>query len=122
MWFFKRQRLDVVVNILTNLAFHKRRITVFGGDQLRPNLHIKDMIRAYEHLIELPSEKVFGKIYNVGIENHKVKELARFVKDEIGEDIKLKQKILTIIVRTIFHQKKIKKNLTLNLNFQSKTQ
>ena len=42
-----RQRLDVVVNILTNLAHHKRKITVFGGEQLRPNLHIKDMIESY---------------------------------------------------------------------------
>ena len=42
-----RQRLDVVVNILTNLAYHKRKITVFGGEQLRPNLHIKDMIESY---------------------------------------------------------------------------
>ena len=39
-----RQRLDVVVNILTNLAYHKREISIFGGDQLRPNIHIKDMV------------------------------------------------------------------------------
>ena len=41
-----RQRLDVVVNILTNLAYHKREITVFGGTQLRPNIHIEDMDEA----------------------------------------------------------------------------
>ena len=45
----KRQRLDVIVNILTNVGFHKKEISVFGGDQLRPNIHIKDMVRAYEN-------------------------------------------------------------------------
>ena len=43
----RRQRLDVVVNILTNLAYHKREISIFGGDQLRPNIHIADMVEAY---------------------------------------------------------------------------
>ena len=42
-----RQRLDVVVNILTNLAYHNRKISIFGGAQLRPNIHIKDMVNAY---------------------------------------------------------------------------
>ena len=47
-----RQRLDLVVNILSNLAYHKREISVFGGNQLRPNIHIKDMVRAYELLLK----------------------------------------------------------------------
>ena len=53
-----RQRLDVVVNILTNLAYHKREISIFGGDQLRPNVHIKDMVEAvsYTHLT-LPTNR-----------------------------------------------------------------
>ena len=46
-----RQRLDVVVNILTNLAYNKNKITVYRGDQLRPNIHIDDMIRSYELMI-----------------------------------------------------------------------
>ena len=54
----KRQRLDVIVNILTNLAFHKREITVFGGDQLRPNIHINDMLRAYKLLLEVEAKKL----------------------------------------------------------------
>ena len=60
----KRQRLDVIVNILTNLAYHNRKITVFGGSQLRPNIHITDMIRSYETLIEANSENVNGEIFN----------------------------------------------------------
>ena len=59
----KRQRLDVIVNILTNLAFHKREITVFGGDQLRPNIHINDMLRAYKLLLEVEAKKINGEIF-----------------------------------------------------------
>jgi len=87
-----RQRLDLVVNILTNLAFNKRNITIFGGDQLRPNIHIKDMIRAYELVIEAPIEKVSGEIFNVGYENMKVKEIANLVKDVVGPDVTLEYK------------------------------
>ena len=58
----RRQRLDVIVNILSNLAYHKREITVFGGEQLRPNIHIKDMLRAYELLIEADENKINEKV------------------------------------------------------------
>ncbi|MBH30590.1 MAG: UDP-glucose 4-epimerase [Candidatus Marinimicrobia bacterium] len=84
-----RQRLDVIVNILTNLAYHKREITVFGGDQLRPNIHIQDMVDAYMILLTSPKEKIAGEIYNVGYENKSVKELAGTVKSVVGEDVKL---------------------------------
>jgi nucleoside-diphosphate-sugar epimerase len=82
-----RQRLDVVVNILTNLAFHRREITVFGGNQLRPNIHIKDMADAYLLLLRAPKERVQGKVFNAGYENQTVLELAKTVKDVIGEDV-----------------------------------
>ena len=85
-----RQRLDVVVNILTNLAYHNRAITIFGGRQLRPNIHIEDMARAYEILIEAPKSKVSGEIFNVGYENYSVLELANTVKKTIGDDVSLK--------------------------------
>jgi len=84
-----RQRLDVVVNILTNLAYHKREITIFGGDQLRPNIHIKDMVEAYMVLLKAPKEKIAGKIYNAGYENHSVKSIAETVKNAVGDDVKL---------------------------------
>ena len=87
----KRQRLDVVVNILTNLAFNKREITVFGGKQLRPNIHIKDMVRSYELIIETDSSKINKKIYNVGFENKTVEELSLKVLKIIGTDVKIKQ-------------------------------
>ena len=87
--FSPRQRLDVVVNILTNLAFHKREITIFGGKQLRPNINIQDMASAYINIIKSPIEKINKQIFNVGGENHSVEELANIVKDKIGLDVSL---------------------------------
>ena len=84
-----RQRLDVVVNILTNLAFHKREISVFGGKQLRPNIHIADMVDAYLVVLNAPKEKIAGEIFNVGTENQSVLELAQTVQSVMGEDVKL---------------------------------
>jgi len=84
-----RQRLDVVVNILTNLAYHKGEITVFGGEQLRPNIHIADMVESYIAVLNAPAEKVAGKIYNAGYENQPVRELAETVRSVVGEHVKL---------------------------------
>ena len=84
-----RQRLDVVVNILTNLAYHKREISVFGGDQLRPNIHIADMVEAYMTLLNADKEKIAGKIFNAGYENQPVSKIAETVKNVVGEDVKL---------------------------------
>ena len=89
MWISPRQRLDVVVNILTNLAYHKREISVFGGDQLRPNIHIADMINAYMVLLKAPKERIAGKVFNAGYENQSVSELAHTVRCVVGEDVKL---------------------------------
>ena len=85
----KRQRLDVIVNILSNLAYHKREITVFGGSQLRPNIHITDMIRVYEILIESNSNNVNGEIFNAGWQNQTVNEIALTVKKTIGSDVQI---------------------------------
>ena len=85
-----RQRLDVVVNILTNLAYHKREISVFGGAQLRPNIHIADMVEIYVVLLNAPKEKIAGEIFNGGYENYSVLQLAEAVRNVIGEDVVLK--------------------------------
>ena len=87
--FSPRQRLDLVVNILSNLAFNKKKITVFGGPQLRPNIHIDDMVDAYLLVLEAAKEKVSGEIYNVGYENQPVSELALAVKSVVGEDVEI---------------------------------
>jgi nucleoside-diphosphate-sugar epimerase len=82
-----RLRLDLTVNILTNLAINNGEITVFGGDQRRPNIHIEDMTDLYLLLLKLPDEKISNKTFNAGYENHKVKEIALIVKGVIGDDI-----------------------------------
>ena len=84
-----RQRLDVVVNILTNLAFHKREISVFGGNQLRPNIHIADMVDAYLVLLRAPKGNIAGEIFNAGTENQTVLDLAQTVQGVMGDDVKL---------------------------------
>jgi nucleoside-diphosphate-sugar epimerase len=86
-----RQRLDLVVNILTNLAYHNREITIFGGDQLRPNIHIQDMAKAYELFIDVDDEKINGKIFNIGFENLTVNQLASEVQKVIGADVTIKK-------------------------------
>ncbi len=85
----KRQRLDVVLNIFTNIAYHNREISIFGGNQLRPNINIKDMVNAYLKLLETNDDLINGEIFNVGDENLSVKELGILVKDIVGKDVKL---------------------------------
>ena len=87
----RRQRLDLVVNILTNHAYHNREIKVFGGNQLRPNVHIDDMVDSYLAVISASSDKINGEIFNVGFRNQTVKELANDVKSIIGNDVKIVQ-------------------------------
>jgi nucleoside-diphosphate-sugar epimerase len=89
----KRQRLDLVVNILTNHAYHKRKIQVFGGDQLRPNVHIDDMVNSYVEVLKANPKKVNGQIFNVGFKNQTVNELAYDVKSVLGEDIVIEKSI-----------------------------
>lgn len=82
-----RQRLDLTVNILTNHAVNLGRITVYGGKQTRPNIHIDDMVDLYLMLLELPDELIAGKIYNAGYQNHTITELAEIVKDMVQREM-----------------------------------
>lgn len=84
-----RLRLDVVVNILANNAINTREIKVFGGEQMRPNLHIDDMVRLYVEALGWPSEKIDGKIYNVGYHNFRVREIAEMVRNVVGPDVEI---------------------------------
>jgi nucleoside-diphosphate-sugar epimerase len=84
-----RLRLDLTVNILTNLAISNGRITVFGGEQLRPNIHIEDMTDLYVRLLEAPDAAVDGKIWNAGYHNLKVMDIAEKVRDEIGRGVEI---------------------------------
>lgn len=83
--FSPRMRLDVVVNMFVWQAFSRGRITVLGGDQVRPNIHIDDMVRVYEHFLfgnSLPSGD-----YNAGFENISIREIANFLKDKYGAQL-----------------------------------
>ena len=81
-----RLRLDLTVNILTNHAVNRGQITVFGGTQKRPNIHINDITDLYVDLLRLPTGLVAGKIWNVGYQNHQVIEIAEIVKDIVGSN------------------------------------
>jgi len=84
-----RLRLDLTVNILTNHAINNGKITVFGGQQKRPNLHIQDMVDVYLFMLKQPAEKIQKKIYNVGYENFKVLEIADLVKKALATDVEI---------------------------------
>lgn len=88
-----RQRLDVSVNILTNLAVNKGNITVFGGSQLRPNLHIQDYADLCKVLLEAPDEKIYDEIFNCGYENMSIMEIAETVKKVVAEEFPNKDEI-----------------------------
>tara|TARA_B100000073_G_scaffold347323_1_gene361286 strand:- start:118 stop:1068 length:951 start_codon:yes stop_codon:yes gene_type:complete len=80
-----RMRLDVSVNMLTFQALKNGRITVFGGNQTRPNIHIKDMINVYKHFIE--NCEIESGCYNAGFENISIIEIANMVKKNIKSEI-----------------------------------
>ena len=88
-----RTRLDLSVNILTNHAINKGAITVFGGNQMRPNLHIDDMVDAYLTMLEAPHEKVQGETFNIGFQNYSIAEIAGMVKRVIEEEMPEKGEI-----------------------------
>ena len=81
-----RQRFDLTVNILTNHAVNTGRITVFGGTQKRPNFHIEDMVDLYVQLLKEPDERISGKIFNAGYQNHTVAEIAEIVRSVVQQE------------------------------------
>ncbi|MBO6784090.1 MAG: SDR family oxidoreductase [Alphaproteobacteria bacterium] len=80
-----RQRLDLSVNILTNHAVTNGKIRVFGGSQLRPNLHVQDYCDLCELLLEAPAEKVQNETFNCGYQNMSIMEIAELVKKVVEE-------------------------------------
>ncbi len=82
-----RQRLDLTVNILTNHAVNLGRITVFGGSQIRPNIHIDDIVDFYLMLLEVPGELISGRIYNAGYENNTITKIAKMVQNVVQQEV-----------------------------------
>jgi len=81
-----RMRFDLTVNILTNHAVHRGLITVFGGAQKRPNIHIEDITDLYVHMLKYPDELIAGQTFNVGYENHTVSQLAQITKSVVERE------------------------------------
>lgn len=79
-----RLRLDLVVNALAMSAIVENHITVYGGKQLRPNIHIKDMVQAYIALLEADAEKIHGQVFNCGAWNASLLELSGCVQESLG--------------------------------------
>ncbi len=81
-----RQRLDLSVNILTNHAITNGKITVFGGDQMRPNLHIQDYCDLVFTLLEAEDEKIANEVFNCGFQNMSIRDLADLVKAVVEQE------------------------------------
>lgn len=82
-----RLRLDLSVNILTNLAVNKRTITIFGGTQKRPNIHVDDISDLYADLLAMPSELTAGKTFNAAYQNHTIAELGEIVRAAVVREM-----------------------------------
>ena len=89
-----KMRFDLSVNILTNFAYNKKIIKVFGGKQLRPNLHILDYCEAVLKLIKAPKNKIYNQIFNVGNQNMSIDNIAKLVKNIIEKRYKQKIQII----------------------------
>ena len=88
-----RLRLDLSVNILTNHAVCNNKIIVFGGEQLRPNLHVLDYCDVVRLLLAAPSKKIKNEVFNVGYQNMSIKEIAHLVKKVVEKEIFNEKKI-----------------------------
>ena len=80
-----RMRLDVSVNMITFQALKNKKITGFGGDQTRPNIHMKDMVRVYQHFVN--NSNIESGCYNAGFENISILQIAEMVKTKLGAEI-----------------------------------
>tara|TARA_B100000886_G_C20387236_1_gene476642 strand:- start:476 stop:1417 length:942 start_codon:yes stop_codon:yes gene_type:complete len=83
-----RMRLDVSVNLLTYQALKNKKITVLGGSQTRPNIHLKDMAGVYEHFLENP--QIESGFYNAGFENISILDIAKLIQSKIDCEIEIK--------------------------------
>ena len=117
-----RMRFDLSVNILTHLATKKKEITVFGGKQMRPNLHIKDMCNFYEYLIEADPDLVGGNTYNISDENISIENIAIKIQDifknKYNEEVVIKKTPSEDDKRSYYlNSDKVKKELKFKLKY-----
>ena len=82
-----RMRLDVAVNLLTFQALTKNKITVLGGSQVRPNIHIDDICDVYIHFLN--NYDINSGFYNAGFENVSILEIAKLIKSKINCELEI---------------------------------
>jgi nucleoside-diphosphate-sugar epimerase len=92
-----RLRLDLSVNILTNHAVTNNKILVFGGTQLRPNLHIQDYCDAVELLLTAPNERIQRETFNVGYQNLSIMDIAKLVKRTVQDEFADRPEIAIVV-------------------------
>lgn len=95
-----RLRLDLSVNILTNHAVINNKITVFGGSQLRPNLHVQDYCDAVELFLTAPAEKIQKETFNVGYQNMSIMDIALLAKKVVEQEFPEKGNIEIVTTPT----------------------
>lgn len=100
MGYAPRQRLDLSVNILTTHAVLNNKITVFGGDQQRPNLHVLDFVELWKLLLTVPDEKIAGETFNCGYMNQTIMDIATRVKKVVEEEFPEKAPIEIVTTPT----------------------
>ncbi|TSC92547.1 MAG: NAD-dependent epimerase/dehydratase, partial [Candidatus Berkelbacteria bacterium Licking1014_85] len=87
-------RFDLAINFLTAGALFNKKITIFGGNQWRPWLHLEDTAQAYIACLEAPIEKVGGTIFNLLSENYKIIEVGNIINSICpGVKIEISKKI-----------------------------
>ena len=88
-----RLRLDLSVNILTNHAINAGKITVFGGSQQRPNLHIQDYCDAVKLFLTAPAEKIQNEVFNVGTQNLTIMQIAELVREVVSKEFPERERV-----------------------------
>lgn len=87
-------RFDLVVNLLTARAFFEKKITILGGGQWRPFIHVKDAARAYIRCLESPIENIRGEIFNLSSENHRIIDIGKIIKSVVrGAKVEITDKV-----------------------------
>ncbi len=95
-----RQRLDLSVNILTNHAVNAGKITVFGGSQLRPNLHIQDYCDAVQLFLTVPADRIQNETFNVGFQNLSLMAIAELVRGVVSEEMPARKQVEIVTTPT----------------------
>ena len=83
-----RQRIDLIVNLLTYYGYYNKQIAIEGGERVRPHIHIDDMVNVYIELLNAPSDLINGKVYNAGAEYFSLNKLGELVQQHTGCDIR----------------------------------